>query len=466
MQRRLVQVLVFAVASIFLVSFLLLGVPQARLPSSVFPKPASHEVVEEKPEKQPPPPPAADSKPVDKPADSKPSDTKPADTKPADTKPADSKPPTTNSNAPLRVAITETGGSHDEVVAALVHAFGSQNAQIDLYQLLSRYGIKELMGNFTLTHPLPEHKFPPSFMAEGQDTVRPDVFVAGTCELDIVSLATPLNALLAAGKTYLFCVVHHADRWADAALGLEAAIKPWVEAGRVEFWTLSPHTARFLQAAGTSRWTLREGAPAPLIRYFVPVFPVTLPAPADPELSFSLQGDYDPARRNYESIFRRLADFLASGAPAAGTLLMHLLGHGTRPSVPDAIADHVRFDERLDYADYYAVLARTFALLPGFATDEYLDRKASSSVPAALIAGTPLVATQAIVDTYSYLTREAVWLQEEGENELDVAARVLRMTDTQRAAKKKEVRDRCAKLIQGNVERVASWIDQGLQKIR
>ncbi|KAI4785510.1 hypothetical protein E4T44_14102, partial [Aureobasidium sp. EXF-8845] len=92
----------------------------------------------------------------------------------------------TGSAAPLRVAVMESGGSHDEVVAALVHSFGSQkNAKIDLYQLLPRYGIKDVINSFFPTRPITGPRGPQDFMKEGNNAIRPDVFVAATCELDI-----------------------------------------------------------------------------------------------------------------------------------------------------------------------------------------------------------------------------------------------------------------------------------------
>lgn len=385
---------------------------------------------------------------------------------------------------PLHVTITETGGSHDEVVAALVHSFGSQReAIIDLYQLLPRFGIINVMNSFSLANRLPKPKTPQIFQDEGYKARRPDVFVAGTCELDIVKFKDQLAVLLSEGKTYMFCVIHHADRWADPSLGLEDAIRPWVEKGMVEFWSLSPHTAKFLKDQSIGKWKTTASGTEALVRHFVPVFPVMLPAQPQgngqdkEELSFGLQGDYDPARRHYSSIFHRLSSFLKSEGSSASSaksldesnnrnVTMHLLGHGTHPDVPDDIRDHVKFDERLDYIDYYSIISRTFALLPAFASNEYLDRKASSSVPAALIGGTPLVATQDIIDAYSYLNKDVVWLQEKDETDLDVVGRILDMGPKERRKKKELVRKRCAEIVEANTKRVEQWINRAMQKIQ
>jgi hypothetical protein len=386
----------------------------------------------------------------------------------------------TGSAAPLRVAVMESGGSHDEVVAALVHSFGSQkNAKIDLYQLLPRYGIKDIINSFFPSRPITGPRGPQDFMKEGNNAIRPDVFVAATCELDIVRLKHQLNVLLAEGNTYMVCVVHHADRWADPKLGLEEAIGSWLERGLVEFWTLSPHTARFLHDQSMARWAaVKSGSVSPIIRSFVPVFPVTLPTtPETHNLAFGLQGDYYTSRRDYNSIFEHLDSFLkadnsskkadAPGFPGhARNITMHLLGHGQHPSVPDNVKDHVIFDERKDYIDYYKILSQTFALLPAFASDTYLDRKASSSVPAALIAGTPLIATKAIVQAYSYLSDDAVWMQADGESEFDVVRRLLNMDPELRKEKTEFVRQTSKYIIQDNIKRVEQWMAQAFEGIK
>lgn len=372
-----------------------------------------------------------------------------------------------------RVTITETGGSHDEVVAALVHSFGSQpDVTIDLYQLLPRYGIKDIMNSFTLSHPVPSPKQPQQFGSVGMQKARPDFFVAGTCELDIVndSLKDHLKSLLKEGKTYLFCVVHHADRWANTEL--QEAVRPWVEKNLVEFWCLSPHTSKFLKEKSVSRWN-NPTAVQPLIRYFVPVFPVLLSPETKSdlrEMSFGMQGDYDPSRRDYSSIFEGLSKFLqderqSEGQEKPSNITMHLLGHGKHPVVPETIKDHVVFDERLSYLEYYSILSRTFALLPAFATSEYLDRKASSSVPAALIAGTPLVASQPIIDAYSYINNDMVWRQESGEKDLDVVGKILKLEQQDRNIKKAAVEKRCTELVEENTRNVGDWIKEAKRKL-
>lgn len=374
---------------------------------------------------------------------------------------------------PVAVTITETGGSHDEVVAALVHSFGSvPEVKIDLYQLLPRYGIKDVMKAFSLSHPIKGPRGPGAFK-EGVKTDRPDIFVAGTCELDIKSkgngVKTQLDELLKDGKTFLICVVHHADRWGMPEQKLEEAILPWLEKGLVEFWTLSPHTAKFLVENSMSKWAPTVSGNVPVVKHFVPVFPVALQDPPSEsgaekeEMSFAMQGDYDPTRRDYRDIFAQMSSFIAQGSSDETNVALHLIGHGPKPNVPDDIKDAIIFDERTQYGDFYNILSKTFALLPGFANAEYLDRKASSSVPAALIAGTPIVAQQSLLDAYSYVTKDVVWLQDPAENDMAVVGRVLALTPNERRGKKQLVRKRCAEIIKGNTLWVEDRISVALE---
>lgn len=391
-------------------------------------------------------------------------------------------PPPTKDDGLVHVSLTETGGSHDEVVAAFVHSFASQpRAKMDIYQLLPRYGIKEVMNAFDLPN-TPNGPREPSAFLNPQDKKQgiPDIWVATTCELDLPYYEKSLSNLLAGGKTYIFCVVHHADRWnQDKLKGLAS---PWVEKSRIEFISLSPHTAEFLQRESLSTWNTKT---QPLIRYMVPVFPVNIisehstdsmtgenapfPKENDPdeELGFALQGDYDPSRRDYNSLFSRLETFLSGANKDANTnLTMHLLGHGSKkPVVPDAITSHVQFNERLSYIEYYSIIAKTFALLPAFANNEYLDRKASSTVPASLIAGVPLVATKEMVNAYAYLNMDIVWEQKDGASDMDVVGEILRMGKEERRRKKQAVRERREEIIRGNMKRIGEWITEGFRRM-
>ena len=373
----------------------------------------------------------------------------------------------------LLVEITESNGWHDEVVAALVHGFGAQkDVQLEIYQKNSRFGMADIMKKFNLSHDLPDSKSPEVFMHPPSGARDPDIVVATTCETDVIYLAKRFDALLKAKKTFLFCIVHHADRWNTP--DMEAMFSPWIKKGMMDFVTLSPHTASFLKEKGLSDWHTKISRP---IKSFAPVFPVGLP-PLDgddklggaDELAFALQGNYEPTRRDFNGIFSNLKSFVDGSSkvekPAQKSeVALHLLGSGQRPAVPDDVKEHVFFDEDLSYADFYSILSQNFALLPAFANDEYLDRKASSSVPASLLGGTPLVATKEILAAYTYLPSDTVYLREDGETELDVIRRVLKVTAKERRDKMMMVRKTCQTLVDGNVPIFGNWTSEAVHII-
>ena len=364
----------------------------------------------------------------------------------------------------LNVAIAETNGWHDEVVAALAHSFGSQpNVQLSLYQANSRFGMSNITAAFQLPHKMPAFQSPDRF---SDDRTAPDIVVLTTCELDSNNLRRRLSELLAEGRTYLFCVVHHGDQWNDAKR--KEVIAPWMDLGLVDFVTLSPHTATFLKANGLKDWSTK----GPSIKSFAPLFPIPPPSPnrkgvidKQRELAFAIQGNYEPSRRDFDTIFSHLRSFVdASNSRTdeerGANVTLHLLGSGNKPPVPEGLSNHVFFDEDLSYEEYYTVLSNTFAILPAFADNEYLDRKASSTVPASLLGGTPLVATEEILAAYSYLPKEAVYCQKEGETELAAIGRILLLKAKERKDKMTSVRKTCAEIIEGNVELIGAWIKE------
>ena len=367
------------------------------------------------------------------------------------------------------VAIIETNGWHEEVFAAFTHAFGSQpNVQLRLYPTNSRFGMPEIVSNFQLSHAVPAFESTTKF---NDNSTTPDVLILTTGELDTVHLEPRLKELLAGGQTYLYCVVHHADQWSDPKI--QKLIAPWLDRDLVEFITLSPHTAAFLSEDGLKEFS----SSIPIIKTITPLFPIPAPSPnrkgiidKQHELAFAIQGNYEPSRRDFDNIFSHLQSFVRASESTTNerkgpNVTLHLLGSGTRPSVPADLASHVFFDEDLTYDEYYAVLSNTFAMLPAFADKSYLDRKASSSVPASLLGGTPLVATKDLLSAYSYLPTNAVYLQEDGETELNAVGRILKLSEGERKDKSMQVRKACSEIMESNVKLVATWIEEAKIKL-
>ncbi|ROT36151.1 hypothetical protein SODALDRAFT_328521 [Sodiomyces alkalinus F11] len=366
---------------------------------------------------------------------------------------------------PLRIAVLEAVGTHDEVTAALVHAFGGHdNAELVLYLKNQRYNMDAIINGFRLHSPIVAVESSDIFLDRMQAGPRPDILVSTTCEIDADRKPNAFRYLLAQGTTHLFCVVHHADRWGKGRHVHVA--REFLDKDMIDFIGLSQHTVDFFVNTTVPKW---ENPPTSVrMHAFPPVFPVDVPD-LDPDAgpSLAMQGDYSAGRRDYENIFRQLSNVidrtreLSATTHDNDTVSLRLLGHGKHPQVPETVRDRVFFDEGLSYPDFYALLAQSFSVVPAFASDTYLDRKASSTVPASLIAGAPLVASEELLAAYSYLPREAAWVAEPGEGEMDVIERVIGEKD-EFWKKRKHVREARENIMKENRVHVREWMESAL----
>lgn len=123
--------------------------------------------------------------------------------------------------------------------------------------------------------------------------------------------------------------------------------------------------------------------------------------------------------------FERMLDELPPAI--VSRLELVLAGTGKQVGVPEGIVPYVSANFSLDYIPYYNLLHRCFALIPAFADEGYFTSKASSSVPASLIANVPLMASRKLLESYGYLTSPAVWLEDgDGESEMTGVYELLR----------------------------------------
>ncbi|KAM0352556.1 hypothetical protein ACHAPU_002226 [Fusarium lateritium] len=364
---------------------------------------------------------------------------------------------------PLRIVLTESSGTHDEVAAALMHAFGNQEgSQLDIYFANQRFHMQDIMANFTLAANVTINKW--DKFASAMKENPPHILVSTTCEFDLDRGADPIVNLLKTANTHLFCTIHHADRWANGKY--VQAVRSFVEHERVDFVGLSQHTIDYFLNDTIPKWHTASNLTT---RVIPPVFPVQIADPdLQPGISLSLQGDYSSGRRDYNGIFNHLGSVIRkAGEEAEGhksqNVSLHVIGHGTPPEVPDHVKDHVHFDQGLSYPDFYTLLSKSFSILPAFASDTYFDRKASSTIPASLIAGAPIVATEELLKAYSYLPKEAAWVARPGEGEMDVIERVI--DDREGFLKRRQaVRSLAASLLEENQANTKAWIEEAVAK--
>lgn len=334
-----------------------------------------------------------------------------------------------------RISIVESRGSHDDVWAALMHAFGdSPDSELYLYLKAQRYGSGEIVKAFNLASPVVKSSSVKDFSKAVKQGPAPHILVLTACEQDVVdrNIKNTLDTLLRDGKTWLVCVIHHADWWQPKDVGPNI-IQDWVAAKRIDFLGLSQHTVDYFVKQSVPKWKVT----GPIIANVLPpVFPVAVPKHDHDEiagLDLFMQVNYQSTRQDYRSVFNHLHSIIekAEGDMAHGDdartqgVKVRFIGHDAVPHIPTELRRHVVFEHDLAYPEFYSTISESFALLPAFASEQYYDRIASSAIPAALIAGTPIVANERLLKAYTYMPRGAVWLAQEGEDELDVIERVM-----------------------------------------
>ena len=229
-------------------------------------------------------------------------------------------------------------------------------------------------------------------------------------------------------------------------------------------WGLSPWES--LKRGNDSSSGTSTPIPWPPIDVFVPVFPPNTESESargdGKEVSFAIPGGVTDSR-DYSRVMNYLADLRLSNF-TSDNVSLHIIGSGggeasVRDSVPESVQDSIFFDKDLDYLDYYAYLSTKSALIPAFSKDGYLTWLSSSSIPASVIGGIPLIATREMLESYSYLREGDVYVQEDGETELDAIRKVVLLGDEERRAKREVVQALRERMVRGNVELVGGWIE-------
>ena len=171
-----------------------------------------------------------------------------------------------------------------------------------------------------------------------------------------------------------------------------------------------------------------------------------------------LQGKYEVGRRDYQPIFVSFEKYVDEFTDLNVTL--NLVGIGDRPSVPDSIAHLQQFHDSLDFDDYWGLLRRSLIITPAFASEHYIQDKASSSIPTALIAGVPLLCTADVLKAYTFLDPEDVWLMDDDESVGDGFLRVIQQGEAAWARKRRLVSQRRTELEQLNIALINKYLEQ------
>ncbi|KAK8849849.1 hypothetical protein IAR55_005185 [Kwoniella newhampshirensis] len=327
-----------------------------------------------------------------------------------------------------------------EVVGALGHSL-TAGGYDPLFVCQFRYRFDEVLRS--VLHD-PEHKFQSPWYAPEEETVESrlarnevDVLVLNTCTSEIQKVAP----LVLGTKALLVCVVHHSGR--SAYYDIKPHIMELVKTRQIGFLTLGEHVRdrlhgeilQWAEADRESGWL-----EMPLDSFDYPardkhssrMFPSAA----------AIQGNIEPGRRKYETIFEELLakmtanpafwgwrldsslkKFVSLGEEAS-PFYLHLLGQinpNSPITIPTELEDVIQIHSQLEYPQFYDDI-----IIPAFRHNGPYEDTASSSLAAALIARVPILVTERHLASYQYLLKPAIIEHSVVESEMDAIERLRR----------------------------------------
>lgn len=128
-----------------------------------------------------------------------------------------------------------------------------------------------------------------------------------------------------------------------------------------------------------------------------------------------IQGTVSPKRRDYSAFVK---EALRDPIQQSRRFNLTILGSNADRASQILNIQHPQFDSTVSrmsaryYVDFYGVLMNNMALYPAFLNDSLtLTQKASSTIPCSFISDIPLLANKAILEAYSYIDEESVFLE-------------------------------------------------------
>lgn len=306
----------------------------------------------------------------------------------------------------LSVTIIESNGWHDEVFTSLAPLFISvyPKARINYFLKRQRFEILPVLKAATrdLETELGIYRYD-EWRPEQEDA---DIVVLTTCENDLDPTHVGGQLHMLKNSTQLVCVLH------NSALDIttrDEVYRPLIEQGRLTFFALSEHAMKYSKARLLALSDLYKKA---RFRFWIPIF--ELGHEPDPQACvLALQGNIESSRRNFTGVMESLAAKYTANKQAVDEicdLRLNVIGSGPeRHTVPESLAAKVSYHINLSYPKFYELLGQSQAIFSAFASDIYLNQKASSSVPAALIAGVPLATSREVMDKYNFVEESATY---------------------------------------------------------
>ncbi|KAG7403860.1 hypothetical protein Forpe1208_v016346 [Fusarium oxysporum f. sp. rapae] len=179
----------------------------------------------------------------------------------------------------------------------------------------------------------------------------------------------------------------------------------------------------------------------------------------EPDIVLSVTSEYDLIDAKLKPTFAHLLH-------NASSILFATVHHGNEWTEDRRFEakDRIKFHRGLPYPEFYEVLHSATAMLPAFASHEYVESKASSTIAASLIVGSPLIADDALLNAYRFLRRDDVYYREKGEDEIDVVERIAKLPEQDRLAKTEGLRKKNELLTKQGGDLLRQWISESQER--
>ncbi|BFZ62481.1 hypothetical protein YB2330_003575 [Saitoella coloradoensis] len=391
----------------------------------------------------------------------------------------------------MHIALINTQRYHFEVVTPLLHAFSRVlHTQLELFV---HRGHAERMNVLPfLKHAASGELVMREWeeLKSGELMYRPDIAVLTTCRRDLEELGEDFTNPDSPSSPYeIVCLVHEAVEWENFTSPWRTILEPWVEQSRVNFVVLSEHVHQFVAEHFHEPYNVttlpiksKDYHPSAALAQrlpgsvrLLPVFPPIFdPTPLYPKKStvdlppepFALiPGKFEPWRRNYTRIFEHTRKHLPLIREYGASI--QLLGAGQPPEIPEDLKDVFGIVRGLDFDQYWAFASGASALFPAFASENYLIDRASSSIATSVLVGIPVVGTEELVfEKYKYIesgpSAKTNWIQGDGEEEMEVFARIIDMGREESTRRKGNVK----KQRQAIITRNHGWAEEVVKGAR
>ena len=364
----------------------------------------------------------------------------------------------TTTPALKHVLLRESEGYHDEVCAPLLTDLGSSPyIRTTFSRHYHRWNMPNITDRIQFVNPAHiqgydtnEAEFdisPPHLIANQIDYIL-DV----SCDADVYYRPEMYQRIFHDTNVHLLCVDHDTHNWSGAVKKYNEVTRLFIDADRITFIVLSEHVGKALQQQFMAR-----GSKPINYHVYIPVFDlpqgIEVENSEDKQKAFVIQGNFEPGRRDYNTVFQHLRDGLAAlpaNTPSEEKPKLVLIGSGKPPSIPTDLQANIDMHTNLEYPQFYSTLSKSAVLLPAFGSFKYYVEKASSTINAAIIGGTVIIGNQTMLDSYTFLDNNIVFTTNPGESDVQAAIRYLSLDKTTRNNRLKYIREYRHKLIRQN----------------